>query len=310
MMRADGPSPAVLVGAACWDAITAELDRVYPAEGILVPLVGLLPRDRRATPCTPLALSAIAEVVIARCVRVPPERQRNTLCRVSVLPEADQIVNEEVLALTARHPRLRACGYLHSHPFARGVTWPSSGSGCDVDGHMRPLLAHNRGAGLEASFSFIACRDLASRAWLLHAFALEPGGALRDLGLARVVADDSPSITPLLLRGLRTRSPQRFLLRRWRRSLVRAALRHRIDDLFDGWLRAVVELEGGRAVLLLPCDFPANPLRVFAVPGDRAPRQVPAPPSVAPDAWLQAVRRVEEVLHEKQEKEAEEADHA
>ena len=95
--------PTVSVAASCWSVIVEELDRVYPAEGILVPLLGLLPRDRRSTPCTPLELPAIDEIVIARVVRVPPERQLNTPCRVHALSEVDEIVNRSLRL--ARGPR-------------------------------------------------------------------------------------------------------------------------------------------------------------------------------------------------------------
>jgi hypothetical protein len=288
--------PAVSVAISALQLIEAELDRVYPAEGILVPLLGLLPRDPGRTPCAPLELEGIAEIVVARAVRLPPERQANALCRVQALPEVDAIVNREVLALTRAHPRLRACGYLHSHPFARGRTAPSRGPACDVEGHMLPLLERNRRAGLEASFSLIACRDLWDRGWLIQAFALLPAGELVDLGPARAIADEAPALAELLTPELRAREPERSLLRRWRRELGRAGLRHRIDELFEGWLRVVVPVARGQVVILVPLALPSRPLRVFAVPEGRGARAIAAPRSLAPDAWLRAVARGREVI--------------
>lgn len=288
--------PGVSIALSALRLVEAELDRVYPAEGILVPLLGLLPRDPARTPCTPLELAGIAEIVVARAVRLPPERQQNAPCRVQALPEVDAIINREVLALTRAHPRLRACGYLHSHPFARGRTAPSRGLACDVEGHMLPLLERNRRTGLEASFSLIACRDLWGRGWLVQAFALLPGGELVDLGPARALADEAPALAELLAPELRAREPQRSLLRRWRRELRRAGLRHRIDELFEGWLRVVVPVGRGRVVILVPLELPARPLRVFAVPEGGDARELAAQRSLAPDAWLRAVARGQEVI--------------
>ena len=49
----------------------------------------------------------------------------------------------------------------------------------------------------------------------------------------------------------------RALLRRWRRDLGRQGYRVRCGELFDGWVRIIVDLSPARAlVTLIPIDFP------------------------------------------------------
>jgi hypothetical protein len=289
-------SPSLSVAASTWARLCAELDRVYPREGLALPLAGLVPRRADHNPCARLRLEEIAEIVLAECVLVPPALQWNCQARVGVHPSADEAVNRELAALLARHPQLWPCGYLHSHPFARGGTLPSRGAGGDVEGHMLPLLARNRELGLEASFSFIACRSLADRGWELHGFALvDEGGApaLAALGAASVVEDRAPSVARLLRPGLGARVPERILLRRYRRALRRAGLRSRCDELLGGWLRVVVALAAGaRAAFLVPPDFPRALPRCYVVDASGAVRELASARlrSLAPDAWLEVCR--------------------
>jgi hypothetical protein len=288
--------PRVSVAVDCWTAIVAELDRVDPCEAIALPLLALVPRAEERNPCAPLGLEELEEVIIARVVLVPEQRQINAPARVSVLPLTDELVNARVAAELRSFPRLRACAYLHSHPFARGSTWPSRGLAGDVDGHMRPLLRHNVESGLHASFSLIACRGADGRGWRLQAFALDPRGEVIDLGFAEPLAEHR--LGRLLLPPLSAREPFRHLLRRWRRELRRARARCESDELFDGWRRTIVELDRQRAlVILLPLDFPLRPPRCFVV--DRASRRTwpitpRDPASLAGDAWLRLLRQAEE----------------
>ena len=150
--------PACLISELCWQQVATELDRVCPREAVLVPLCALDPRDPAHNPCHMLGLAEVARITVAAVVLVPRERQHNQLLRVSVLPHTDGLVNDRIEATVRRFPRLRACAYLHSHPFARGWTAPSRGSAGDVEGHMLPLWRSNRDAALDTSFSFIACR--------------------------------------------------------------------------------------------------------------------------------------------------------
>ena len=286
---------STLVSASCWTRIVAELDRVYPDEAVAAPLCALVYRDPLRDPCAPIQLADLRQVVIPRVVLVPADSQQNSPTRVRVLEGADVRVNAELLELTRRHPRLRACAALHSHPFALGGTAPSRGLCGDVGGHMQPLLERNRDAGLEACFSFIACRGAAG--WRLQGFALDGRGELHDLGFARILEDASPLLGPLLLAPLADRWPQRHLLRRWRRELRRAGWRHRTDELFDGWLRTVVELgPGRRAVILLPLTFPAAAPRFFAVqenPRRVVPFRPAGSPYLGPAAWRSALEQME-----------------
>jgi hypothetical protein len=206
------------------------------------------------------------EVAIARVLTVPEVLQINGPVRVAVRQGADRLVNREVEELVERFPLLRACGYLHSHPFAVGSTRPSRGPGCDLDGHLRPLLEHNRQAGLEAAFSFIACRAAEDPGWRLQGFALDELGMLCDLGFARVIPDQHALLRRAGLPGLEQRPLQRKRLRRWRYELRRQGIRYSQDELFGGWQRTVLQLDPiNTLVVLLPIDYPeARPL-CFAV---------------------------------------------
>jgi len=256
--------PTVVITESCFASVRAELDRVNPREGIAVPLLWLKKRAPEPSPAALLRLSQIEQVVIARALLVPPEKQTNGCVRVGVLAETDRLVADAIRSLARRHPRLRACAYLHSHPFAHGSTRPSRGATCDYEGHMIPLLERNRDAGLAASFSFIACRTLADDGWQLHAFALDERAQILDLGLARRIADTHPDAVAALVPPL-ARRPIHRLVRGWLNRLRRARIHHRFDELFDGWLRIILDAsERTSLVVLLPLCFPRQRAQLFA----------------------------------------------
>lgn len=240
----------VVVAQSCWNAICFELDRVAPREGVVLPLVAI---EHRRDPCAPIALADITALAIAEVRCVPPELQHNTPWRVSALPRSDAWADDVVLPLVRRYPRLRAAAYLHSHPFANTHTSPSGG---DIDGHMAPLLSRNIEGGLYASFSFIACGR-----WTLPCFAMDAQHRVVELGDAEVVDDADP-----LVAWARTTRPPRFWLKRWKHRLRARGLAPRIDELFDGWTRARIDLDAHRVlVVLFPLAFPAEPPRYAVV---------------------------------------------
>jgi hypothetical protein len=250
--------PTVEIAQSCFDQVCRELDRVYPSEGLAVPLLWLERRVPDPGPTATLRLSQIAKVVVGKVVLVPADKQLNSGFRVGVLEETDAPMAEATRALTHRYPRLRACAYLHSHPFARGSTWPSRGARCDYEGHMLPLLARNRDAGLSTSFSVIACRTLGGDGWLLQTFALDDDQKIVDLGFAQAIPDRHPDAARCLLPALGRRRGAR-LVRAWLRSLRRAGVAYRADELFDGWLRIIA----GPLVVLVPQNFPDQPAQLF-----------------------------------------------
>ncbi|MDQ3341899.1 MAG: hypothetical protein M4D80_42680 [Myxococcota bacterium] len=240
----------IVVAQSCWNAITFELDRVAPREGVVLPLVAI---EHRAEPCARIALADITTLAIAEVRCVPAELQENALLRVAALPRSDAWADAVVLPLVRRSPRLRAAAYLHSHPFAHERTWPSGG---DIDGHMLPLLERNRACGLFASFSFIAC----SR-WKLPCFAMDAERRVIELGNAEIVDDADPIIT----RARATRPP-RFWLKRWRQRLRARGFAPHVDELFDGWTRARIDLDAHRVlVVLFPLAFPDETPLYFVV---------------------------------------------
>jgi len=290
--------PEVRISELCWSQITAELDRVAPREGIVVPLVALGLRDAEFNPCRTIALTDIATVTIASVVLVPSDKQNNQIARVSVLDQTDDLIGEKVEALVARYPRLRACAYLHSHPFAWGSTRPSRGATCDYEGHMLPLLDSNRDAGLATSFSFIACRGLNGSRWRLQCFALNHRRQVVDLCFARIIPDGTAELATLFLPGLSRRPMVRTLLRRWRRDLGRQGYRVRCGQLFDGWTRIIVDLSRGRAlVTLVPIDFPERAPQHHVVDkttGKSTPVAVDDGLLTSPRVMSRAVKHVEE----------------
>jgi hypothetical protein len=247
----------VVVAQSCWNAITFELDRVAPREGVVLPLVAI---EHRAAPCAPIGLHDITSIAIADARCVPAGLQENTLLRVTALPSSDAWADAVVLPLVRRSPRLRAAAYLHSHPFAWERTSPSGG---DIDGHMRPLLARNRDCGLLASFSFIAASS-SSRAcgrWKLPCFAMDDRERVVELGDAEIVDDADP-----IIERARASRPPRFWLKRWKQRLRSRGLAPRIDELFDGWTRARIDLDAHRVlVVLFPLAFPDETPRYFVV---------------------------------------------
>jgi len=241
----------VVVARSAWKTIVDELDRVAPREGVLLPLVAL--EARTPHPCTSIKLGAIDTLVLAEAHCVPPHLQEQSTVHVEALPTSDAWADDIVADSLRRSPRLRAAAYLHSHPFAFHRTSPSRG---DIDGHMKPLLGRNTDAGLEASFSFIACTSWRG-SWNLPCFAMDPRERVIELGNSVVVADDDPRV----VRALAPRR-SRSLVRRWRRHLLRHGFTVTVDDLFGGWIRARVAIAPDLVlVVLFPLDCPASPPR-------------------------------------------------
>jgi len=293
--------PEVKIAPACWREIQAELDRVFPCEGLVVPLVTLTPRSPDHDPWATLRLEEIGEVMIARAVKVPDALQINSHARVSVRPRTDALVNAEVETLLTRYPRLRACAYLHSHPFAIGSTWPSRGLRGDYEGHMIPLLEHDQRAGLETCFSFIACRDRHGTGWRLRCFALDPQRRIVDLGFATPVEDPVEVYQRHLVPGFEARPLLTRVLERWRAELRRRGFEPRTDELFDGWQRTVVDLDGRHAcAVLLPITFPLAPARCFLVDrrrGTTVPLLAQALSSLTPYAAVELIAAAQERCH-------------
>ncbi|HEY3448112.1 MAG TPA: hypothetical protein VGK67_17275 [Myxococcales bacterium] len=250
--------PTVEIAQSCLDQVASELTRVAPREGLAVPLVWLSRRPPEPGPTATLHLAHLEKVVIAGVVLVPAEKQLNSGFRVGVLGETDGLVAQATKRLTRRHPRLRACAYLHSHPFARGSTWPSRGARCDYEGHMLPLLERGLQAGLATSFSVIACRPNGGDGWKLQTFALDDERRIVDLGFAQPIPDDHPDVARALLPALSRRRGAR-LVRAWLHKLRRASVATRVDELFDGWLRIIA----GPLVALVPPGFPDQAVQLF-----------------------------------------------
>jgi len=288
-------APRVLVPAACWAQIERELSRVAPREGFAAPLVALRPRSATRLPGLSLRLRDLDEIVIGAVVCVPAHLQRNERVRVSALAFADDAIRPELAALAARHPRLRSCAFLHSHPFAHGSTSPSYE---DLTGHLRPLLERNRGAGLAASLSFIACRSgREPEGWALQAFALDEDGRQRDLGFAQVIADDSAPARWALAGAWEESSAQKVATR-WMDAAT--SLAPRLDELFDGWLRIRVDASPRASLLVLvPREFPDATPRLVA--WDRPQGRTfelgfAEPGFFRADFLARATRRLQEVL--------------
>jgi len=257
----------LVVAESCWRTIVDELDRVSPDEAVLLPLVAL---EHGKPPCAPIELADVTTVALAEVRALPPHLQDNGGAHVVALATSDAWADDVVLPLVRRKPCLRAAAYLHSHPFATEHTWPSGG---DVAGHMIPLLRRMAATGLHASFSFIACRAYGG-GWRLPCFAIDRRERVIELGNATVVPDTAASIQ----RARRERT-RRWLVRRWKRQLVRRGHTVRADELFDGWLRIQVRLDGERMlVALFPVDFPDAPPRYHVVElRSRRARQIELP---------------------------------
>ena len=84
--------PGVVMAEQAWRAVRAEMERVFPREGLAVPLMALEPRRPDGGPWDPMGLEDIASVVVPRVLLVPPEQQHNQAARVSVLPRTDALV--------------------------------------------------------------------------------------------------------------------------------------------------------------------------------------------------------------------------
>jgi hypothetical protein len=239
--------PTVVVAQDTWSTITQELDRVSPREGVVLPLVSLVRGPQAPHPCGPTHLHQLAGLVLADAVLLPPALQRNTPAHVAALRGADDHVNQDAQRRLRHAPCLRTAAYLHSHPFASGHTWPSGG---DIHGHMVPLLRRNTLAGLHASFSLIACRDVRPGGWVLQAFAMGDAETVVDLGTVQTVAQDHPWVLAARLPSLRLRGV-RGAMRRWRKAARAAGSTVLADDLMDGWMRLRVPLPSGTLAALL-----------------------------------------------------------
>ena len=130
---------------------------------------------------------------------------------------------------------------------------------------MVPLLERNLDAGLATSFSFIACRTLDDTGWALQAFALDEHARVVDLGFAEIVPDTHPDAAGAAMPHL-SRRPAARLIRGWLRRLRRSHVSYRVDELFDGWLRIIVDAtaaDRASLVALVPISFPREGAQLF-----------------------------------------------
>lgn len=225
-------TPDVLVPWDTWTIITTELSRVAPAEAVMLPLVSLERNLEAPHPCVTTPLRGLEAVVLNEVLTVPPQLQRNSLANVAVLPGADAILDGLIQDACRARPALRVVAHLHSHPFARGNTWPSS---TDIHGHMRPLWRKAQQEGVDTTFSFIACRASRGEGWMLQGFALD-GGNVVDLGMARVVEPTHRLVVHARLPNARLRGLA-GLVRRWRKQAHGLNAQVAVDPLMDGWTR-------------------------------------------------------------------------
>jgi hypothetical protein len=257
-------TPDVLVPLDTWSVITRELSRVAPAEGVMLPLVALARNLDAPHPCITTTLRGLEAVVLNEVITVPPALQRNGMVNVAVLPGTDALLDAATTAACRARPALRVVAHLHSHPFARGHTWPSH---TDIHGHMRPLLSKARAEGLDTTWSFIACRNRNDDGWVLQAFALDQGEVV-DLGPARLVDPQHRLVREARLPNARLRGLA-GLVRRWRKAASPLGLWVRVDPLLDGWTRLRVCREDVTVGVLLVDHANAQVCHVFVVRGSQ-----------------------------------------
>lgn len=274
LIRGARELPACYMTGDFWQRVRAELDRVQPLEGVAVPLVSL--ELRRPDPCARIGLEDIRSVTLAAALIVPGHLQVNERLRVHVTSGTDERLNASMRKVLKRFPRLRTGALLHSHPFARGATFPSRGPAGDYEGHMLPLLERNREAGLETSFSFIACRESRGPGWRLEAFALDDEERIVALGAVEVVEDGHRAVREAFDAGTRRGGPAWLRVRRLARQLRKCEIRHSVDELMGGWLRLIAHPAPGRATVhLLPPCYPLEPEQSFDIRHATVQRRAP-----------------------------------
>ena len=249
--------PRFLMGMRAWRELSAELERVAPAEGLAIPLMALELRHGLAHPAQTLHLEHIKRVLIPRLFFLPARLQANHAARVQALAGSDAHLQTRIDHCLDLYPRLRPAGFIHSNPFASLHTWPSSGARGDIEGHLLPLRARNLEAGLATSFSLIACRKGKGSGWRLQAFALDRHKRVRDCGLVRPAPDSHPALRRALRGNALQRQAGRDRLGPWLADMEHAGFLIEMRTLFDGWLRCDLNRGSLRCrSILLPPDFP------------------------------------------------------
>lgn len=259
-------------------------------ESLLYPLSALVPRQGLVCPLELVHADQIHQLVVDQAA-IPPDSVKSFSahnCHFSAadMAAANRDFNAEIDRLLDRRPRLAVLSKLHAHPFVGGAFL----SGGDLyHGVSSPAaVAWRLRRGLATAILHVAhpddepalsaapwrvdaqgaiCRGAGGRRvrWRVRSWALDRGGAMQDLGDARVVSTRHPSIRAARRKPYwRTRRGARWC------DAQKAALRaagYRVSRnlLGRGWRRYLLELRGGHVVLGLPPDLPAARPRVLWV---------------------------------------------
>ncbi len=263
-------TPRFLMGMRAWQELCGELDRVAPDEGLAVPLMSIELRRGLAHPVQTMYLDQIKHVIIPRLFLLPGHLQDNRWARVQALAGSDDALQSRIDRCLDLYPRLRPAGFIHSHPFAKARTWPSSGPRGDIEGHLKPLMQRNGQSGLATGFSLIACRNRSGRGWKLQAFALDRQGQVSDCGMVQPAPEGHPALRRALRGHAMQQQAGRKIILPWLQHMKSSGLQVQTQSLFDGWLRCDLSRNEERLIsVLLPADFPRHSPRVYLRKGNR-----------------------------------------
>lgn len=127
----------------------------------------------------------------------------NIRAKFNLATDADKLeFNEDIIhwskPLNEMYPTLEI-GNVHSHPFARGWTYPSSGNDQMDYPRIYKLWQHMCGRMVNSSLEIILCRAIFSRnKWKACCFSFDEKQKIVSLGKAHIISDDDPQVKKVL----------------------------------------------------------------------------------------------------------------
>ena len=201
----------VLITQSAWSVITREIsyfaDLQKGKEAVVYPLFGWL----RAEDCLKpfwenLELEDLDYFIIPYAFAPPRKYARHSGARAGFSADTEEEKQEFIRMLNSWRDNIKAdfpnleLGYVHSHWFAKGWTWPSHGKDCDyprIHGLWQDLLKVNLNTPLEV----ILCRRWGfMRRWKACSFGFDQKQRVVSLGEAKIVSDHDYRVRKLLTR--------------------------------------------------------------------------------------------------------------
>lgn len=257
--------PRVLITQSAWTIIAREVSffAKQNKEAIIYPLFGFIRKtDCLKAPWEMLTLDDIEYFIVTHAFAPPRELCDHSTVRAGFifLSEEDQLKWQKAMEdwyqlWCQKFPTLEI-GNVHSHQFARGNTWPSSGGESTDYYRIYKFWQHLTTRKLDTPLEIIICQaGYFGRAWKACCFGFDQTQSLISFGSAQIIKDDHPLVAEVLTRPFNLTSRGLF----WKLEQIRQLPEEieSFDNYYFGWISCKIKLSETKYLFVnLPPSFP------------------------------------------------------